>query len=402
MERVPKPTTVDSSMEKSRQYKALFKKLEVGLYEIPRDATEEDLQRYREDQRDALGTLEHLMGVPEFSHKAIAFLVAMSHIPSKEESYTGLTELDHENGAEARKILSAHKDLLLEDALNSEFEGATALTRIQHIPGCGEEIDLYLKEQVSNAGFDVAGLEKVWAQTARENELPRRITENLFQLLRLERDVPGSAKELHSQFGITCFARYPLEVLKEQYENRSRADLPYGAMLYPQADWNGAFYSGQQMISDLHSSLAGTYQLRILEGETKIDVVRKLLSLNQMYAEQDGGHKIAFAIICGHGKKDAIHFGGDDEKHFLKVSDLSGKGAARTSSFFEEHPTVVLSSCSTGMEGGVAEELSRALQATVIAPDGVTSTESIVFDKVNGFSVKYRGVATKKYVNGAI
>jgi hypothetical protein len=52
--------------------------------------------------------------------------------------------------------------------------------------------------------------------------------------------------------------------------------------------------------------------------------------------------------------------------------------------FFEDGATIILESCSTGGEGGIAEKMSNVLGKTVIAPQ-------IVSGGISGITVKERG-----------
>jgi hypothetical protein len=225
---------------------------------------------------------------------------------------------------------------------------------------------------------------------------------NLSQLLRLEKRIPGAALELYRLYGIVDFARYPLDLLIEQYENRENTETPYGIAIYPRSDWNGAFYAEEHMLEELSRSLRGSYQLRIVECENKRDFARRLLQLNALYGGEGEGHTISFAILNGHGSKDGISLGKGDEEHIV-VDDLLGEGVKRSGSFFSEDPTFILVSCEVGESGGLAEELSKTFNATVIAPIGDTNSESIVYKKKqDAFSVRYKKAPTQVYKDGGL
>lgn len=208
-----------------------------------------------------------------------------------------------------------------------------------------------------------------WRMSCKKSvaELSRVITNNLYYITDLERKHQGIARFLSEEFGIYDFSRYPEELLTRQFEERDRTDLPYGVVLYPRHDHNGAFYNTKRALESLGKDLGGIYALRIGEGEDKIEIVKMLRKLNRKYGKQ---HKISFAVVGGHGTPTSIQLGTDsewDEKQMIHSSDLNDRRAQRKS-YFEENPTLILISCSTGANEGIGQELSRLFGATVIAP----------------------------------
>lgn len=405
MELFPKNEQSKGEDSKNEEYRKMLDGVNEGLLDIPVGAGEEQLERYRQMQTESIDTLRELMTHPEFADEAIRDLSIMA-LAIKRDGVVlpGVNDVDYENGARCREILFANKELLFEKALDQKHSSHKwgSMFQIEAIPGYEEELEKYLKNQVEKLGLNLREFEAAWAQAGKEEDQKDHRLYNIFQLLRLDRRLPGSAMELFHRFGIADFARYPLDVLIEQYENRDITDRPYGIMLYPRSDWNGAFYSEEELIAEFHQSLQGSYELRIIECESKWDIGKSLFALDKAYAQAEDGHKIAFAVVCGHGNREVIDFGGKEERHRLHISDLGGTGIGRSTMFFEENPTLVIFSCTTGTEGGVGQELSKAMHATVIAPDGVTSPQSIELNKETGsFDVQYKMYAgTRKYKNG--
>lgn len=229
----------------------------------------------------------------------------------------------------------------------------------------------------------------------------RGIPENLPTAIQIESQRPGIIKVLSQEFGVKNFGRYPQELLVKQYDERDDKSKPYGVVLYPRSDWNGAFLANQQVFGELSNQLDGKSNIRVVEAESKYDIARALINFRKRYP----AHKISFAIVGGHGTKDSILFGGTDQKHLLHVQDLLGKGVRRTSEFFDSNPSIILVSCSTGTEGGIGQQLSEMMGAKVIAPEIPTNISSInsTIDsegKVT-FTVKYvEEQAAKSYLAG--
>lgn len=236
-----------------------------------------------------------------------------------------------------------------------------------------EDIAVSASEEVS-AGirrYDLPPNEMLsaWVASGPLLSSPEYVRENIDQMRVLESASPGICKFLFDEFGIADFARYPEKMLlqqREQFEDRTK---PYGVIIYPRNDWNGAFYHGWSSFLKLHNQLGGDFYLRVVECESKIDIARALIKLDRRYNPADGsGHKISLAIIGGHGTQNNILFGGSKARHKLRAEDFIGKGVRRASKFFKSGATFILASCSTGIDKGIAQELSKKFGARVIAP----------------------------------
>ncbi len=113
---------------------------------------------------------------------------------------------------------------------------------------CGANLNREVAEVISTAfGIDGKQAIKAWelavmkkAPTYRTGDAS--FLENLPSLANLEAQRHGIGKVLQEEFGINDFARYPEELLIEQYDTRNRSDLPYGVIINPWYDHNGAFY----------------------------------------------------------------------------------------------------------------------------------------------------------------
>lgn len=211
-------------------------------------------------------------------------------------------------------------------------------------------------------------------------KLEETILHEVEAMVGLEKERPGSTRVLREEFGIENFGKYSREQLASQFDARDDTSLPYGVVIYPKSDYNGAFgiWTGKlNEVDTISRALEETHRVRVYEAGSRTGVVRALLKTKHRYAERGGG-KIAFALIGGHGTKDSVQFGDGDDMVRLRTEDLAGRGAARAGQeFFEPGATVILSSCSTGQEGGIAQKMSEALGGRVIAPDIPTRIDSM-------------------------
>lgn len=232
-----------------------------------------------------------------------------------------------------------------------------------------------------------------WAASTKPEKFGEAVEVNTRRIIEIEHDQPGISKFLNREFGITDFGRYPPELLIQQYKEQDNNENPYGVIVYPRSDHNGAFYQNGYIFKDLLDKLDGEFSLRVVECESKIDIARALIKFDRRYNPGGKGHKISLAIIGGHGSENTIKFGGQDERHRLRIQDLMGSGIQNTSRFFEEGPTIILASCSTGANKGIGQEMSEKIGAKVIAPKEPTNLTEIQVGRKRGgrwrFNARY-------------
>ncbi|MBI2484544.1 hypothetical protein HYW18_00050 [Candidatus Uhrbacteria bacterium] len=235
---------------------------------------------------------------------------------------------------------------------------------------------------------------KAWYASTKRERWSEMIFSNLKRLMEIEKEEPGASAFLYKEFGIMDFGRYPKETLVAQVREHDDLSKPYGVVIFPREDWNGAFYNKDILFESLTEQLKGELLLRVFECEGRIGVVKALIKADRKYHPSEGvGHKIELAIIGGHGTEDSIQFGYGKGSH-LFIEDLAGHGVQKVrEKFFADNPTIILSSCSTGTEGGIGQALSRILKAKVIAPKESSALQSLHASKKRGES-RFRFNAT--------
>ena len=258
--------------------------------------------------------------------------------------------------------------------------------------------------------------------------------ENLKAVSKLEEKRPGSASELYKQYGIANFARYREGMLLRQLEIVNE-DVPYGVIIYPEADWNGAFSHNSNQLYETSLRLrTGGFETRIVEAGSQRELARRLLRLHKKYAPV--GNKFSFAIVAGHGQKDSVALGNarpisppppwkegqtaqayeaellmwqsiqsQDVGSFVSEDFIEGDGINRAlTEWFDIDAPKILISCSTGESGGIAEKVSFYSSGEVIAPKIPTNVKKIdvTFDQDGKprFSVEYHEGETRRYIAG--
>ena len=266
-----------------------------------------------------------------------------------------------------------------------------------------------VRTALERAGLPENEFVNAWLVSGKADKMQMPIYENLKVITDLEDKRPGATLFLYKEFGIMDFGRYPAEMLLKQDEEFNDTSKSYGVIMYPRNDWNGAFYADKNALEELFKSLNGEFSLRIVECDGKMDVAKSLVKLNRKYNPPDGsGHKIQLAIIGGHGTENSIRFGGEDDRHVLYTQDLMGKGTEKASQFFDDNPTIILVSCSTGADAGIGQELSKKIGAKVIAPKVPTNITALYASRNRGqerfrFNAKFADEKQRNtFVAGAV
>jgi len=218
----------------------------------------------------------------------------------------------------------------------------------------------------ATAGYQYKEIGPVWFNsTSRENNRDMMIR-NLCSLHALESERPGSAKYLTDNFGIVCFSRYPIEALIKQYDDRDETNSPFGIYATARTDHNGSMYTfNKQDKIEILSSKAqlNDYALKIIEVDNTVDAAKKIINLTKKLNK-----KVSFMFVNAHGDAESMSLGKFNSfRSDLNIDDISKPGTKKFFQYFEEGATLVLSSCLTGSEKGIAEEIAKTSGMTVIA-----------------------------------
>lgn len=316
----------------------------------------------------------------------------------------------YEDAPDADKyIINAARKMTLEAFKTKDIDKGTVANKGDFLAaGIRYKSPQFIEDEALPTALNLwFGLPNTTAKEWRKGNWQVGLGRNLSALTELERSAiesrqPAISAFLNREFGIFDFGRYPTSLLVQQFREYNNSQLPYGVILYPRHDHNGAFYGDLFVLMQLQEQLAGKYLIRVVEAEDKIDIARWFRKLDKKYGEHQ---KISFLIIGGHGEKDSIQFGsGKRERDRLSIQNLTDPRMLGVEKYFVEHPTLILYSCSTGSEGGIAQKLSETLGITVIAPNRPTSPRSIKTEDVNGrlrFTVEYHEPqSTRSFTSG--
>lgn len=233
-----------------------------------------------------------------------------------------------------------------------------------------DHLAAYILKKFNFSENEISSLIQSWLSVEDDEIASWYIYQNLKNIRSLENFEKGSAKYLYDNFGIRGFGRYGIHELRKQYEERDSLDS-YGLYFQAVMDWNGSFSQANQS-EDLGEKIRENgLIIRIIEASGKIDLAKRLLFLRNKYNQ-----KIKFMYMHVHGNTDVIGLGdrdGSDRK--LLQDDLKGKGVQKVKELFEDNAELILSSCLTGIKGGLAEEMANVYNVKVIASDKPTQGE---------------------------
>lgn len=273
-------------------------------------------------------------------------------------------------------------------AIENLFRSHDALARMH-----GNALTVHELEKYGIQGKAAQDTIHAWQTSEEKTYVPHAIASNIGVISELEEKQPGCVERLWQEFGIRDFARYPMEMLLTQDANRDKKDGPYGIIMYARSDHNGVMYQISGTLEQLHRSLHGGYQIRVMEYEGKPQFGRKLLELRKRYGSE---HKISFALITEHGSQYQIG-------KLLAASELEKQRVRRATDFFEKDATLILVSCSTGKPYGIGHGISDILGMHVIAPDEPTSVNALHAEVKEGklkFSIEYSRAHAQEYIEG--
>ncbi len=238
--------------------------------------------------------------------------------------------------------------------------------------------DFILKMAINITGLNGSKIMREWMDASdgsqkQKMELDHQYAYayNLKALYELKQASPVAPQALNAQFGITHFGRYTRDMLLKQYEERNEKN-PYGIILFPIADHNGAFFNSALQFDQVQKTLREKNCLiRIIEAGSQEAIARRLIRLDRTYNRGDESHKISFALIGGHGTERSIHFGEEEGNLHTLITkeDISRKSIMKgAKNFFDPGSQTVLLSCSTGAEEGIAQEMFMKLGFSMQAP----------------------------------
>jgi len=280
------------------------------------------------------------------------------------------------------------------DAIEREMWQAKATDILSHAwPTDREEIGMALGAAFYKVfGHRTEDILSAWDTcTAQDNRQPQTEAErkqkmtdfmrqNLESLANVWQEAGAEGVfRLHDTYGIRHFGRYDPDLLTAQalHQRETTPTKEYVVVLYPFEDHNGAFYQQQEVFVNLIEQLEETHHIVITESAHRRELLRRLTIAHREYGG-DSGHPADMVLLGAHGSAERMSFGESVPSHQITKEDLTNQtpppGIDRVIS--KQAPIVVIS-CSTGKDDGVAERAAATFGRPVIAPDKPTNLTDI-------------------------
>lgn len=203
---------------------------------------------------------------------------------------------------------------------------------------------------------------------------PENYFKSLDTMAYLEKQEIGSVKKLFNNYGILEFYRYPEEMLLAQ-SREENTQKPYGLVVFPRSDHNGALDNQKSAFQGLFNEVKGRFGIKIVECGSKTELAKKLLFLEKKFDD-----KISFLFIGGHGNEKSISLGDSDPRFsdldkgglpgVIHIEDLQNPSFIHANKrFLDKNAPIVLFSCVTGAPNGIAEQSSGIYKRKITAPN---------------------------------
>jgi hypothetical protein len=184
-----------------------------------------------------------------------------------------------------------------------------------------------------------------------------------------------NAKTLHYNFGIRRLSRFSTKFLEQVLRiNKNGLDpnKELAIVFTPRADHNGAFYNDLEIFD----SLLKGYNIIPFEVGTEMQFEYYLSRVTAKYGQSSA------IVIGGHGEPSELVFGrGNIDSGKLDLTDIVEMKRIERS--LKENSKVVLLSCSTGTQKGLADIIASSLRKRieVFAPNNPTNLKEFIFDE---------------------
>lgn len=254
----------------------------------------------------------------------------------------------------------------------SELEKVLMNKTLRSLGFTDEDQELLKAAWGSVHSFDEHGVYEKTKVHRRPGYVKKQV-DAMFELVRADFDAP---KKLFRQFGIRHFGRYNARELIQQLE-RGDHEGDVEVLITAADDWNTAYKDRYKRTKrDLKFSHPVYY-----EASNLAELTRYVVRASKRYGP------INKLLISGHGNPDGFVLGERDEVLAGRVArdDVKrSKGAKNLAErgILSPECEILISSCSVGKPGGVAEAISEATGLRVVAPDDIAS--GLYFDEKEG------------------
>lgn len=257
--------------------------------------------------------------------------------------------------------------------------------------------------QLKKHGLDPQIIFSAWRKA---DELGMNCNKNIATIEELEQKHPGVCQRLYTTFGITCFGRYPNELLITQdYQARNHPTGANGLIIFPTDDNpSPAYYQDVGLLQKLYHSIDDFGIIPfVFESHSQLDLTKKLLRFGQLTKTA-----ASFVLMGGHGSDIGDLFlsysiDATQKSHKITIEDIKRQVVQTViGKILRPNAPVIFHSCFAGKENGLGQQVSL-LGYPVTGPNTEAHLSNIspYFD--NGrlnFVIDYGSAKSIYYENG--
>lgn len=227
----------------------------------------------------------------------------------------------------------------IDSILNIGLLGDNSYKRREKLVGILDEITGGLGSKMVNA----------WEESSPDGLMNN---ENFGFVCSLEKARPGIVKFLAQEYGILTFSRYPIDLLIEQFDTREEKGVPYGVMVVAKHDENGIIYDQRDEFRHAYeqAKASGT-RLKIYEAEKADDIID---DVEKAFARHG---QLSYMFVLAHGGDNMFALSLADDG----VTSESLRKLASMRHAFTDTAMIAFLSCTLGVSGGFAQELSSII-----------------------------------------
>jgi len=283
-------------------------------------------------------------------------------------------------------------NLRVESALSSQPQVDTAEAEPE-IADVGNQSEEDLRErdrlliQIQIQDFGLANTHEFSEELLQLQQAGTPLEPVFKHMSQLDHIAPGVIDWLHTEMNIVNFGRYPAELLMSMYE--SDPAMPWGLIVYPSQDVN--YLPGVDMwpLKLMHDSIGDQVQPIIVEAGSTDEIAELLFKFAK------GRGPASFCLITALSKSDGLNMSSSSLGQVSTESLDEDPGFCDAlKSGLTDDAEILLCSSSTGRPGGLAEQISRRTNRTVLAPTGTIGEAfygATVIDGKVSFSPEFNG-----------
>ncbi len=187
---------------------------------------------------------------------------------------------------------------------------------------------------------------------------------------------------LIKDWGLTSFQSIPTVLLNSQTFFSENGDVGKGIIVFmmPFSDYNGALRGIGPVLENLYYDVSKTHNIVLAQVKHRYEILRYLSRVRKKYGSEANNHQADYIILAVHGNVDKMSFG-DGGKDTIDINLLNDFGRTDSAdSILKTDGEIILISCSTGAENGIAEVITNKYNRTTHSPAKPTNIDDLLVE----------------------